>query len=203
MSLMTFLILPKEISYPLTVENGGTGSQAPLTGDRILVSSAGKIVEAAAMAASKMVGTDANGLPMTLSMASDALLTMSAWTKYTVTAAQLAAASLTNDIELFQLPAKGVIHKVIVKHTTAFAGTLTYNLSVGVSGNLTKFVGLFDVKQVVSGLLFALGGTSVNLSPENFSAATSVRVSAVSTVNFLSQATQGAADVYVLTSQLP
>lgn len=200
---MTFLFVPTTLTPPITVEQGGTGSTTPLTGNKMLISSAGKIVEAGAMAASKLVGTDANGLPIALAMSPSQISTVGTWSKYSITAADLAASSTVNDIELFQLPAKGVIHKVVIKHTTAFSGTVTYNLSVGTSGNLTKYVSLFDVKQAVSGILFALGATSVNISPENFSASTSIRVSAVSTVNNLSSATQGAADIYVLTSQLP
>ena len=56
------------------------------------------------------------------------------WTKYMVSHTALQAALLTNDIELVSVPAKTIVMGVIVKHSTASAGTLTYTLSVGITG---------------------------------------------------------------------
>lgn len=125
------------------------------------------------------------------------------WNKYSVTHTQLQAAALTNDIELVSLPPKGVVHAVVVKTTTAFAGTTTYTLSVGITGTLTKYTAATSVKTAVSATNFFLCGTSFVTGPEDFSSAVSVRLSAIATVENLDQSSAGVVDVYVLTSFLP
>lgn len=125
------------------------------------------------------------------------------WTKYSVVHTALQAAALTNDIELFSAAAKTVIHKIVIKNTTAFAGTASYTLSVGISGTLTKYIAAFDVAQAVAAATFGVSAATVVETPENFSSATSIRLSAVSTVQNLSSSSAGAADIYVLTSVLP
>lgn len=124
------------------------------------------------------------------------------WTKYTVTFTQLSAAGLTNNIELFQLAAKEMVHSVVVKASVAFAGGLiaTYTVSVGPAGNLVKYAVAFNVFQAPAANL-----SSVNILPgvEDFSSATSIRISAISTVGNLNAATGGSVDVWVLKSTLP
>lgn len=124
------------------------------------------------------------------------------WTKYTVTFTQLSAAALTNNIELFQLSAKEMVHSVVVKASAAFVGGLiaTYTVSVGPAGNLVKYAVAFNVFQVPATNL-----SSVNILPgvEDFSSATSIRISAISTVGNLNAATAGSVDVWVLKSTLP
>ncbi len=136
-------------------------------------------------------------------VSSDAILSAPKWTKYSVVHTALQAAALTNNIELFSLPAKTVIHKVIIKPTTAFAGTTSYTLSVGIAGTLAKYIAAFDVKQVVANTTFGVAAATINATPENFGSATSIRLAAVSTVEDLDDSTAGAADIYVLTSTLP
>lgn len=124
------------------------------------------------------------------------------WTKYTKTFSNLSDTDTANDIELFSLPAKGVIHEVVIKHTTAFSGgTISaYTISVGIVGNLTKYASAFDVFQATSNTVFQIS-TSNNM--ENFGAATSIRIAAVSTGDNLNNAAAGSVDVYVRTSTLP
>lgn len=124
------------------------------------------------------------------------------WTKYTKSYTDLATAGLTNDIELFQLAAKQMIHQVVIKQSTAFSGGLiaTYTISVGIVGNLVKYGAAFDVKQAAGATVF---GSNILQGVENFSSATSIRLSAVSTVGLLSAATAGSVDVFVLKSTLP
>lgn len=116
------------------------------------------------------------------------------WRLYAKTYANLSAASLTNDIELFSLPAKGVIHGVQMVPTVAFSGGLiaTYTLSVGISGNLVKYCTAING---FTGFSFSqpqfLGGA------ESMSIATSIRLAAISTVGLLNAATAGAVDVQV------
>lgn len=124
------------------------------------------------------------------------------WVKYTKTYSDLSTAGATNDIELFSLAAKEVIHNVIIKHSTAFSGGLiaTYTLSVGIIGNLVKYAAAFNVFQAVSATTMQ---TSVLAGMESSSGATSIRLSAVSTVGLLNAATAGVVDVWVLKSTLP
>jgi len=123
------------------------------------------------------------------------------WVKYTKTFTDLSAAALTNDIELFQLAARGVIHSAIIKASTAFSGGLiaTYTLSLGVSGTLAKYAIAFDVKQAAGATVFAL-----NTLPgmESATTATSIRLAAISTVGNLNAATAGSVDIWVLQSIL-
>lgn len=52
------------LTIPVTVANGGTNSSTALNSNRFVVSSGGKIVEAAAVTASRAVASDSNGLPV-------------------------------------------------------------------------------------------------------------------------------------------
>lgn len=74
------------------------------------------------------------------------------WRKYSVSHAALQTGALTNNIEVFQLPAGGVLHGLKVKHGTAFAGTgiTDYKVDIGVTGTLAKFISAFDVDSAVS-----------------------------------------------------
>lgn len=129
--------------------------------------------------------------------------TLPTWTKYNVVHTALQAAAVTNDIELFSLPAKTLIHKVVIKPSIAFAGTTTYTLSVGIVASLQKYIAVYDVKLAVAATTFGIAAVTVNGTLESFGGATSIRLSAVSTVQNLDQSSAGAVDVYVQTSTLP
>lgn len=124
------------------------------------------------------------------------------WTKYTTGFAALSTAGLTNDIELFSLPAKTMIHSVVIKQSTAFSGGLiaTYTVSVGINGNLVKYAAAFNVFQAVGATTF---GTNFLPAIENFTSATSIRIAAISTVGNLNAAVAGSVEVWALTSLLP
>lgn len=121
----------------------------------------------------------------------------------------LQTANTDNNIEIYSLPAKGVVHGVVMKTTTAFAGTgiLTYTLQVGITGNTSKYISsAYDAMAAVSNTNFAVSdnGMSTPLPrPENFGAATSVRLRAVSAGANLDQSTAGAVDIYLLIGTLP
>lgn len=121
------------------------------------------------------------------------------WKKFTVGFAALAAAALTNDIEVYSLAAGEVIHGVKIKHSAAFSGgTLaSYTVSVGIVGNLVKYASAFDVFQATSNTTFQL---SNSFGSENHGAATSIRLAAVSTGDNLNQASAGSVDVWILVS---
>jgi len=124
------------------------------------------------------------------------------WIKYTVTHTALQAAALTNNIELFSLPTKGVIKNVIIKHTTAFAGTsiTAYTVSVGIAASLAKYASAFDVFQATGA---AVGQTSSVADFESFTGATSIKIAATSVGANLSASTAGSVEVYVLWNVLP
>lgn len=122
--------------------------------------------------------------------------------KVTKTFADFAFAGLTNDIEVFSLPAKGVIHTVAQKHTIAFSGgtIASYTTSVGISGNFTKYSAAFDVFQATGDTVFRFDELP---NMENFGAATSIRAQAVATGDNLDQAVAGSVDFYIFYSVLP
>lgn len=124
------------------------------------------------------------------------------WTKITKSYTDFATAGLTNDIEVFSLPTRGVIQKVVVKHTTAFSGgaIASYTVSVGISGNFTKYAAAFDVFQATGNTTFGFNNLQ---NMENFGSTTSIRAQATATGANLDQATQGSVDIYVLYSVLP
>lgn len=124
------------------------------------------------------------------------------WYKYTVLHSALQAASLTNDINLFLLPAKAIISQIAVKHDVQFAGTgiTKYELSIGVAGNLQKYTDKLDVSTAVAA---DNGWTFIGGSFESFTGATSIRLSATSTGANLDQSTAGSVEIYVLYTTLP
>jgi hypothetical protein len=125
------------------------------------------------------------------------------WTKYTKTYANFSAAATTNDIELFSLPAGGVIHAVKIKHSTAFAGTsiTAYTISVGITGTLAKYATAYNVFQAVAPATFQIGAVpSIGIGSENHTTAVSIRAAATSTGANLSAATAGVVEIWVLTS---
>lgn len=124
------------------------------------------------------------------------------WIKYTVTAAQLSAAALTNSITLVSLPAGGVVHGVKIKHSAAFTGGLlsAYSVSVGVAGSLDKYASAFDVFQAVSDTTFQI---TSSFNSENHGAAVNLLVTAVSIGANVSAAAAGSVDIWVLRSTLP
>lgn len=122
-----------------------------------------------------------------------------AWTKYTVTYAQLAAAALTNNVTLLTLPVGGIIHAVKIKHSVAFTGGAisAYSVSLGIAGNTAKYASAFDIFQAVAADTFQL---SQVLASESHTATTAILLSAISVGANLSAATAGSVDIWVLKS---
>lgn len=79
---------------------------------------------------------------------------------YSVEESALTAASTSQDVTLFQLPARGVITGITIKHSAAFSGGgLTgMTVSVGDQSNATLYAPAFDVFQAVSDTAFADSG---------------------------------------------
>jgi len=78
--------------------------------------------------------------------------------KITKTFSNLAQATTSFDIELFQLPAGGVIHALKLKHSAAFTGgpISAYTLSIGISTNLTKYMAAKSVFGAPSGTNYSI-----------------------------------------------
>jgi hypothetical protein len=125
------------------------------------------------------------------------------WTKITKAATDFTASAGTEDIEVFSLPAKGVIHEVVQKHTTAFSGGSLSALttSIGISGSFTKYAATFDVFQATGDTVFQHTDSTGDM--ENFGSTTSIRIQAVATDDTLDNVNTGSVDVYILYSTLP
>lgn len=124
----------------------------------------------------------------------------SQWIKITKVYSDFSTAGLTNDISLYTLPAKGLIHSVQIVPTTAFSGGLisAYTLSVGIAGNLVKY------SAAINGFTgFSLSQPSATTGIESTSVTTDIRIAAISVTGLLNTATAGSVDVYLLVSQLP
>lgn len=119
-----------------------------------------------------------------------------AWFKFFVEHSDFTAAATTQDIELVNVPAGTVVEAVLVRHTQSFGGggITAYTLSVGVTGDLTRYIGATNVF-AAPGQVLALVAAANQLTSST--AATSVRVAAVSTTANLNAATAGIAEIYV------
>lgn len=124
------------------------------------------------------------------------------WIKYTVSHTALQVAATTNDIQLFSLPTKGIIHGVVISQSASFTGGAisAYTLSVGIAADLVKYAGAFDVFQAPGA---GVGQTTNVMDFENKTSATSIRLAAISTGANLDQSTTGSVDVWVLWATLP
>lgn len=123
--------------------------------------------------------------------------------KFTFTHVQFQAAALANNIEAFSLQPKYVLHGMILRPTTQFAGTgiTDYKISVGLALDLERYVLLFDVDTAPSNTNHAEGGPIFEMP--NFGAATSIKIAALAAGANLNQSTAGVVDLYVYMSVLP
>jgi hypothetical protein len=125
------------------------------------------------------------------------------WTKYTKTYADFSTGATTNNIELFSLPAGGIVHAVKIKHSTYFRGGAisAYTISVGIAASLAKYAAAYSVYQATGDAVFQIAAVpSTQIASESHAASTSVRAAATSTGANLSAATSGVVDIWVLTS---
>ncbi len=135
------------------------------------------------------------------------------WTKITKTYTDLSTAATTNSINLYLQPAKGVIHAVMLRHSTAFTGgTLSnYKLSVWFDGIILDNYLIQDYSvfsaPVETAATWPLGGgdplTEVSPMMSNYSSSVQWSLKADSTGANLSAATAGSVDIWFLVSTLP
>lgn len=180
---------------------GGTAvspSVTPAADAAVVANGAGKLASGWGGAATTLATLNGAGLVVE-DPASSAL---PKWTKYTVAATAFTAAAAAEDIELFVLPAQGAVHKVVIKHTTAFSGgtSSALTLSVGITGTLTKYSAAFDVFQATGDSVFSFNELA---NMEDFASTTSIRVEATATGDTLDNVGTGSADIWILSSTLP
>jgi hypothetical protein len=126
------------------------------------------------------------------------------WMRFTFTHLDLQAAALTNDFEIYSAPARVQISGCILKHTIQFAGVgiTDYKVSVGLTGDLARYLSLFDVDTAVANTKptgYAEGYFGDQLE---FGAVTSIRVAGVSVGANLDQSTAGAGTLWLLISRI-
>jgi hypothetical protein len=126
------------------------------------------------------------------------------WTKYTFPYTNFTAASTTEQVTLFSLPAKGLIHYCVQKHSTSFAAPgLSYlSVTIGLSGDPARYCPILNVYAAV-GTSSAFIPSGSAFIPESFTASTAIVVTGISTGANLNTLTAGSLDVWVLTSTLP
>jgi len=110
-------------------------------------------------------------------------------------------AALAGDVEKYSLPARCTIEGVALKTSVAFSGPgiTAVTLSVGLAGNLAKYLSPYDAFAAVSNTRI---GAANLLFPENFGAATSVRLAAESVGANLSVLTAGAGCLWLKVAKL-
>lgn len=116
--------------------------------------------------------------------------------KYTKTYSDFSTAATTNDLELLSLAAKRGPTLIALKHSTAFSGgaVSALTLDVGVTGDLDRYIALFDAFSATSSTNAVLWS---GFDIPDFSSTVSLRIRATSTGANLSALTAGSVDVWI------
>lgn len=122
-------------------------------------------------------------------------------TKVTKAYTDFSTAALSNSIVALTIAAGSILKSITVKHSTAFAGTsiTAATLSVGLTGDHSKFVSEFDVFQSVANTTFEIEQIGYIGS---FGATTDIYVTLTSVGANLSALTAGSVDIYFETTAL-
>lgn len=119
------------------------------------------------------------------------------WRSYSITYANLAAAALSNDVQVLSLPALAIIQAIRVRPVIQFAGVGMgyYQVSLGIAGDLQSLTALYDVFAAVPGA----GERQLTpvLDDESSAAAVSIRIYGESDI-LLNLATAGELEISVL-----
>ena len=129
------------------------------------------------------------------------------WVKYTIPYTSLTAASTTQTITLFTLPAQGKFQGITVKHSTSFTGSglTAMTLTIGGAGGPTDFMNGFDVFQPVGSTAYMDNGgntSGITMAAQNVTAtftSTGMNLGNGSVTNL----TAGSVNIWVLWSVLP
>lgn len=127
----------------------------------------------------------------------------SGFVKFTLSHAAFQTAALTNNVALLTLPIKGLVEGMLIKTTTAFAGTgiTDYKLTVGITGTESKYLPAYDADSAVTGTNYDLTNTLTGGADLN--ATESIKVFATAVGANLSLSTAGSVDIYVKILTLP
>jgi hypothetical protein len=108
---------------------------------------------------------------------------------------QFAVAALTASANLFLLPAGGIIEWLKLKHATNFTGPgiTGVTASIGVAGDVARYMGPFDVFQPVGASIFQMSNGPWS---ESQAVATQVIMTLTSTGANLNALTQGSLQVW-------
>ena len=123
--------------------------------------------------------------------------------KKTFTFAAFQDVANTSDELIFNLPAKGIIEKVVLKHSAAFtgAGIVTVTAEVGPVTDSDKYQQPIDVLQSSSDIRYGL--TESKKGFESWSTAKDIFLRLTSTGATLDNLATGAIEVYVFYRVLP
>lgn len=135
------------------------------------------------------------------------LSTVPTWVKVTKAYSDFSAASPTNNIEIFSLPAQGVVHAAIMQHTASFTGggIVTYTISVGYTGQVINYIAADDVFIAPGAIRMDDGNHGGGSLPRfvSWASTTSIRAYATSGGANLNAATAGSVSFWLLVSLPP
>lgn len=186
---------------PLNADNGGTGISSYVIGDLIYANTVSTLTTIPIGSFGEVLSVSGSGLPVWASITSISNPDVPTWVKISKTYLNLSTISLMNDISLFTLPVAGVIHAIKIKHSNSFTGggASFYKVSVGIVGDLDKYISPFDVFTPSTDDNFEI---SNSFQSESHGFTTDVRLSVESDVN-LDTINTGLVDVWLLVSRAP
>lgn len=125
-----------------------------------------------------------------------AIANSTTWTAYTLDFSDFSDPSSGTTIELETLDGGDVIDGVVVKHTVSFVGgsATGVNVSIGPSGDVSRYVNSFDVNRAVAASAFEAVQL---LEVPNFAATTVLAIRAVCLGDDLDNLTGGSLNVYL------
>lgn len=131
------------------------------------------------------------------------------WVKVSKAYTDFSDASTSKTVTLYTLPARGILHKVVIKSSTAWAGTGVTNVLGSVKNN-TNTVTTLDLDTAVADSHYSavedrdtVSTPYTGLDYVTFAGTRAVALTVDSTGANLDQLTAGAVDVWLLVSKLP
>lgn len=124
---------------------------------------------------------------------STSLTAVPRWIEITKTFADFSVAATTNDIQIFSLPAGGVVHAAATIHTVAFSGggIISYNITVGRTGSTSLWTASRNCAgPVTDAATISVPVTQAPLMPD-YDTAVSIRAYADAGASNLNVATAG------------
>jgi hypothetical protein len=124
------------------------------------------------------------------------------WNRFTVSYTQLQTGALTNEIQYALLPARYVIDGIIIKTSTAFAGTSISSLlfEIGISGETDRHIAGYNALASVADSNHVMADVRDFFS---LSSTKSLRIKATAVGANLSALSQGLLEVFVKWAELP